>query len=301
MNTLAFVRRGSSRNQSNDGFTLIELLVVIAIIAILASLLLTAMQRGKILADSTACKNNLRQYGIALRLYTDAFEAYPPYALADRVGGASVLWHQRLEAYGGAKWRSWPVPGALQPRGIQVCPSYAKFPGMLSDGFQGSYGYNNGGYHPLPTKERGLGGDNVTNPPPYVDLSHVRPGDIRVIGESEVICPSDMIAMGDADLLDMSPANVTVKAEGLTDLSYVPSAPSTRVQLGLDLALWGSEDSTVKSIACVIRRHGGRWNMVFCDGHVESLTTKGLCDPRQEGIVRRWNRDHVMHPDDAVH
>ena len=59
------------------GFTLIELLVVIAIIAILIALLLPAVQQAREAARRSACKNNLKQIGLALHNYHDAHTRFP--------------------------------------------------------------------------------------------------------------------------------------------------------------------------------------------------------------------------------
>ncbi len=50
-------------------FTLIELLVVVAIIAILGAMLFPMLGRARESANSTMCKNNLRQLGMAVKLY----------------------------------------------------------------------------------------------------------------------------------------------------------------------------------------------------------------------------------------
>lgn len=61
-------------------FTLMELLVVLAIVAILAGLLLPALARSKAKAQNAACTNNLRQLGLATRLYTDDHQERLPSA-----------------------------------------------------------------------------------------------------------------------------------------------------------------------------------------------------------------------------
>jgi len=69
------------------GASLIELLVVLAIIAILASLLLVAVQYSREAARRTVCQNNLRQLSFAMRTYVETRKRYPDLATPDQASG----------------------------------------------------------------------------------------------------------------------------------------------------------------------------------------------------------------------
>jgi prepilin-type N-terminal cleavage/methylation domain-containing protein/prepilin-type processing-associated H-X9-DG protein len=253
------------------GFTLVELLVVIAILALLASMLLPALQRAKSSAWAAKCKSNLRQVGIGLTLYVGDFQAYPFDFGVPRGGNNS---------YGLERW-----PGLVRPyvenhsedehaESVMECPSKEgarQQSGKVIIDFDRGYGVNAFGY------ETGRGGP-LHGLAGTGDQSNLMSGSIRPTRDAEVLVPADMIAV--ADGTGNGPTNSVLA--GPTLLSRVDPT----VVMNPD---------PMPEILYARQRHHGRVNVTFCDGHVAEFGLSALFLDASDVALSRWNKDHQPH------
>ncbi|MEN6428640.1 MAG: type II secretion system protein [Phycisphaerales bacterium] len=154
------------------GFTLIELLVVISVIAILMAILMPALSRVKTQAQLTVCRNNLRNYGLTGRMYSDDYDGEFPYSfewLYAKDARAACLWHdenKNLDRHPELAGCLWPY---LKGQEINLCPQFnnvAREMGCPNCGKGGAialkpqYGYtmnsylNGDGFDSVPTQHR---------------------------------------------------------------------------------------------------------------------------------------------------
>jgi prepilin-type N-terminal cleavage/methylation domain-containing protein/prepilin-type processing-associated H-X9-DG protein len=268
-------------------FTLIELLVVIAVIGILAAVLLPALVRARVQAGITVCENNLRQQELGLAMYTSDFAAYPLYA------GPNGYWMQSLVPYVRSEWPtddtvggvSGPVYSQAPLKSIYTCPGYDRIDGVYSRHgiWVGAYAYNGGAEGAVLNQEFWTAGHNTL----LISggLGGETTGPTR---ESAVLAPSEMIAVGDSEItpVDGAPNSVI----GLPSAPYFPMEfrvlpPGTGVQ----------PPPPGAAARAMISRHGDRWNMAFCDGHIEDGPPEKFLNSYSDAVLALWNPDHRAH------
>jgi prepilin-type processing-associated H-X9-DG protein/prepilin-type N-terminal cleavage/methylation domain-containing protein len=245
------MKRRLNTDKKDFAFTLVELLVVIAIIAILAALLLAAISQVKVRAQRIQCVGNLHQIGVGLQNFLENNRGYPvTYAgTNDEYPSLDRSWIAQLERNGLGIAR--PETNYYQI-GVWLCP-LARW--TIHEDELAFYAYNAQGIL-IPVNF------SITN---VLGLQgHFNPSSktLSPIAESEVIVPSDMMAIGDS-------------FDGYIDL--------LRVHVN-DL----SNRNT-------LTRHQGKANVAFCDGHVESPTLRFLFEDTSDAALSRWNRDHLPH------
>jgi prepilin-type N-terminal cleavage/methylation domain-containing protein/prepilin-type processing-associated H-X9-DG protein len=130
-----------ARAPSQHSFTLIELLVVVAIIAILAAMLLPALQQAREKAKQAVCMSHEKQLYLAMMMYVDDNDGWLPRAFVDyslRISREHWYSYMFMGQYLGRNPEGMPPPPQNLP-GVYRCPSQTWDPEGKKFGDTGEY------------------------------------------------------------------------------------------------------------------------------------------------------------------